>query len=141
MDGMDAMDGSKDPYSRSRPYSPSPVHRAGGNAASISRTAAWHRAKPDILIYFEELMKGPAMKKRHYRIHLEPEPEGGFTVTVPVLPGCVTWGEDYDQALAMAQEAIAGYIEVLAEKGKPIPEEPVNAPVDTMIQVESPALT
>ena len=81
------------------------------------------------------------MKKRHYRIHLEPEPEGGFTVTVPVLPGCVTWGEDYEQALAMAQEAISGYIEVLAEEGKPIPEEPANAPLDMMIQVEPPALT
>jgi predicted RNase H-like HicB family nuclease len=32
------------------------------------------------------------MKIYIYRIHLEPEPEGGFTATVPALPGCVTWG-------------------------------------------------
>lgn len=79
------------------------------------------------------------MKKYVYRIHLEPEPEGGFTVTVPILPGCVTWGEDYDHALAMAQEAIVGHIEVLMEMGKPIPEEPVTAPLDTFIQVTPPA--
>ena len=79
------------------------------------------------------------MKKCLYRIHLEPEPEGGFTVAVPALPGCVTWGENYDHALAMAQEAIEGYLEVLAEEGKPIPSEEVTAPVDILIQVKSPA--
>ena len=80
------------------------------------------------------------MKKCIYKIHLEPEPEGGFTVTVPALPGCVTWGEDYGHALAMAQEANAGFLEVLAEEGKPIPEEPVTTPIDTLIQVKSPAV-
>ena len=80
------------------------------------------------------------MKKHSYRIHLDPEPEGGFTVTVPALPGCVTWGEDYDHALATAQEAVEGYLEILVEEGKPIPEEPVTAPVDGLIQVRSPAV-
>jgi len=55
-------------------------------------------------------------------------------------PGCVTWGEDYEHALAMAKEAIEGYLEVLAEEGKPIPEEPVTTAVDTLIQVKSPAV-
>lgn len=80
------------------------------------------------------------MKEYTYKIHLEPEPEGGFTVTVPALPGCVTWGKDYRHALAMAQEAIEGYLEVLAEQGKSIPEEPITGPVDTLIQVKSPAV-
>ena len=80
------------------------------------------------------------MKKCLYKIHLEPEPEGGFTVTVPALPGCVTWGEDYEHALAMAQEVIEGYLAVLVEEGKPIPEEPVTTPVDTLIQVNAPAV-
>jgi predicted RNase H-like HicB family nuclease len=62
------------------------------------------------------------MKKYTYQIHLEPEPEGGFTVTVPSLPGCVTWGEDYDHAIAMAREAVEGYLELLVEEGKAIPE-------------------
>lgn len=79
------------------------------------------------------------MKTHTYRIHLEPEPEGGFTVTVPALPGCVTWGENYDHALAMAQEAIEGYLEVLVDDGKAIPEESLSTPIDTLVQVTPPA--
>ena len=36
------------------------------------------------------------MKYLHYRILLRREPEGGYTVTVPMLPGCVTYGETID---------------------------------------------
>ena len=51
------------------------------------------------------------------------EPEGGYTVTVPMLPGCVTYGETIDDAIAMAREAIELYIEDLQEKGEEIPTE------------------
>ncbi|MBX3179344.1 MAG: type II toxin-antitoxin system HicB family antitoxin [Candidatus Hydrogenedentes bacterium] len=80
------------------------------------------------------------MAKHAYRIHLEPEPEGGYTVTVPSLPGCVTWGEDYDHAMAMAKEAIGLYLEVLVEDGMPIPHDQISAPVDTVIHIEPPAV-
>ena len=43
------------------------------------------------------------------------EPEGGFTVTVPTLPGCITYGENLNEAIEMAKEAIELYIEVLQE--------------------------
>ncbi len=56
-----------------------------------------------------------------YRIHLEPEPEGGLTVTVPALPGCITWGKDYGHAMEMAEEAIEAYLESLVMDGLPIP--------------------
>jgi antitoxin HicB len=59
-----------------------------------------------------------AMKIHNFQVYLEPEPEGGFTVTVPSLPGCVTWGKNHDHAIAMAREAIEGCLEVLAEEGK-----------------------
>ena len=42
---------------------------------------------------------------------LHPEPEGGFTVNVPALPGCITYGEDVNEAISMAKEAIELYIE------------------------------
>ncbi len=58
-----------------------------------------------------------------YRIILNPEPEGGFTVTVPALPGCITFGSDLEQATAMAKEAIEGYIEVLKEMNEPVPDD------------------
>jgi antitoxin HicB len=63
------------------------------------------------------------MKYLNYRILLRREPEGGYTVTVPMLPGCVTYGETIDEAIAMAREAIGLYIEDLREKGEDIPTE------------------
>ncbi|HIJ06432.1 MAG TPA: type II toxin-antitoxin system HicB family antitoxin [Methanocalculus sp.] len=51
------------------------------------------------------------MRSLNYRIHLQREPEGGYTVTVPTLPGCVTFGETIEEAITMAQEAIELYLE------------------------------
>ncbi len=45
------------------------------------------------------------------------EEEGGYTVLVPALPGCITYGETVDEAIAMAKEAIEVYIEELRERG------------------------
>lgn len=58
-----------------------------------------------------------------YKIHLHKEPEGGFTVTVPALPGCITYGEDIDEAIGMAKEAIELYIEELKDRGESIPDD------------------
>jgi len=55
-----------------------------------------------------------------YKIHLHREAEGGFTVSVPTLPGCITYGENVDEAIAMAKEAIELYIEELQERGETI---------------------
>ncbi len=63
------------------------------------------------------------MKVLTYRVLLNEEPEGGFTVTVPSLPGCITFGDTLDEALAMAKEAIEGYIEILKEQGEVIPDD------------------
>ena len=61
---------------------------------------------------------------RRYTIVLEPDPqEGGYSVTVPALPGCVTQGDSTEQCVERAQEAIAGYIESLVARGLPVPEE------------------
>ena len=58
---------------------------------------------------------------RTYTVLLQPEPEGGYTVTCPALPGLVTYGETLEEARAMAADAISGYIECLREDGEPIP--------------------
>jgi predicted RNase H-like HicB family nuclease len=64
------------------------------------------------------------MTERQYTIILDPdEEEGGYTVTVPALPGCVTQGETLEDAIAMARDAIQGYLEALVKDGQPIPEE------------------
>ena len=61
------------------------------------------------------------MKTLNYRIRLEKEEEGGYTVIVPVLKGCVTFGETVDEAIAMAKDAIEGYIETRIDLGKEVP--------------------
>ena len=63
------------------------------------------------------------MKVLNYRVLLRKEPEGGYTVIVPSLPGCVTYGGDIEDAIKMAKEAIELYIESLRAHGEEIPDE------------------
>jgi len=58
-----------------------------------------------------------------YRILLKKEPEGGYTVTVPSLPGCVTYGESIEKATEMAKEAIELYLESLKAHHEEIPND------------------
>jgi predicted RNase H-like HicB family nuclease len=51
--------------------------------------------------------------KRYYKVILEPQEEGGYTVTVPSLPGCISEGDTYDEALANIRDAIELYLESL----------------------------
>ena len=47
-----------------------------------------------------------------YTIIPEPNyPEKGYSVRVPALPGCITYGQTREEALARAKEAIEGFIE------------------------------
>ncbi len=64
------------------------------------------------------------MSNYRYTIILDPDPdEGGYTVTVPALPGCVTQGETLEEAIAMAKDAILLHVEALIEAGEPVPQE------------------
>ena len=68
--------------------------------------------------------KENAMSQYQYTIILHPDTEeGGYTVTVPALPGCVTQGETLEEAIAMAKDAIRLYVESLMADGEPVPEE------------------
>ena len=61
------------------------------------------------------------VRKRRFEVVLSPDAEGGYSVFVPELPSVATQGETREEALAMATEAIEGYLEVMAEDGLPIP--------------------
>ncbi len=63
------------------------------------------------------------MRVLNYRLLLRKEPEGGYTVTVPSLEGCVTYGESVEDGIQKAREAIELYIETLKEFNEPIPTE------------------
>ena len=56
-------------------------------------------------------------------LEFRPEPEGGYTVTVPALPGCLTYGETFEEALTLIDDAIAGWLAVAGEEGFEIPEQ------------------
>lgn len=49
------------------------------------------------------------------RIVLEPSEDGGYTVTVPSLPGCISEGENREEALKNIKEAIALYLEPIED--------------------------
>jgi len=61
------------------------------------------------------------MPSRDFEVVLSPENDGGYSVTVPTLPGCASQGETRDEALAMIREAIEVYLESLVAHGDPIP--------------------
>lgn len=45
------------------------------------------------------------------KIMLEPSDEGGYTVFVPALPGCISEGDTKEEALKNIREAIELYLE------------------------------
>ena len=50
-----------------------------------------------------------------FKVVLEPSEEGGYTVYVPALPGCVSEGDTLEEALQNIREAILLYLEPLEE--------------------------
>ncbi|HRJ79540.1 MAG TPA: type II toxin-antitoxin system HicB family antitoxin [Planctomycetota bacterium] len=75
------------------------------------------------------------MKTLSYRVLLREEPEGGYTVTVPTLPGCITYGDTIPNAVAMAKEAIELYLESLIAHGEEIPTEEATLETTVMVPV------
>ena len=66
-----------------------------------------------------------------YTVLIERNEDGGYTVTVPSLPGCITQGDTWDETITNAKEAIAGHIEALRTLGKQISiEVPVKVPIE-----------
>ncbi|MFA5944180.1 MAG: type II toxin-antitoxin system HicB family antitoxin [Candidatus Thermoplasmatota archaeon] len=47
----------------------------------------------------------------HVKVVLEPSDDGGYTVTVPALPGCISEGNSKAEALRNIREAIQLYLE------------------------------
>lgn len=58
-----------------------------------------------------------------YTVVLMREGDGRYSVSVPALKGCHTWGHTIAHALEMAHEAIDGYLGVLSEDGEAIPDD------------------
>ena len=54
-------------------------------------------------------------------VHLEQQPEGGYTVTAPQLPGLVTEGDTVAEAMSNVEDALVAVLELYEDTGKEIP--------------------
>lgn len=73
-----------------------------------------------------------------YTILLTPDSDqGGYVVSVPAIPGCVTQAETVEEAIENAKDVIPLFLQELIERGEPLPEEresPHLIPVDVDVQ-------
>ena len=61
--------------------------------------------------------------EKFYRMEIvEDQDEGGFVISFPELPGCLTCAETVEDALENAEDAKRAWIEAALEEGYPIPE-------------------
>ena len=66
--------------------------------------------------------------------------DDGYLAYFPALPGCHTWEKTFEDAIKHAEEALAVYLETLAEHGDPIPNERSQAPISLGVTVRSPII-
>lgn len=67
--------------------------------------------------------RNPTEVRMYYKLPLvfEPQPEGGYTVTSPLLPELVTEGDTVEDALANVRDALAAVLELYQEEGRALP--------------------
>ncbi len=77
------------------------------------------------------MMRGAEVKRLslRYTVLLDRNEDGGYTVTVPALPGCVTEGDTIAESLENAREAMECYLESLALHNEPFPPDAQNVQV------------
>ena len=90
------------------------------------------------LCYTIYMMKRKITRKVYqYTAVFEPDEKlGGFTVTVPSLPGCISEGDSFEESLRNIKEAAALYIGVMRDKNFDVPVEEkgiVIAPVEVVV--------
>lgn len=71
-----------------------------------------------------------------YTVVLQRENDGGYVVSVPALPGCVSQGDTREEALKNIEEAIELYVEDVKAAGEPIPTEDGREYIEVTTGVE-----
>ena len=72
---------------------------------------------------------------RSFAVVLVPQPEGGFFVECPSLPGCYSQGDSVQEALDNIREAIQLVIEDIQTSGEAVPEG--SQPLITQVQISA----
>jgi len=70
------------------------------------------------------------MERMKYTVVLERESDGGYVVKIPALPGCVSQGNNREEAMRNIREAAELYIEDCVAAGDPIPTEAEVTQID-----------
>jgi len=80
------------------------------------------------------MAKKKLAKVLKYTAVFEPEKTGGFSVMIPALPGCISQGETFEEALTNIKEAAELYLEDMRESEIPKEEKPiVVSPVEVTL--------
>jgi len=74
-----------------------------------------------------------------YDVVFEEQPKGGFTVTVPTLPGCISEGDTFEEAKENISDAIKLYLEDMSAEGEEIPI--ITSVFVGQVSVERPTLS
>ena len=77
------------------------------------------------MVYWAEhsAMTWDTWKKRQFNIRFQRAEEGGYIVSIPEMPGCVTQAESFEEGLAMIKDALEGLLYVSLKHGDEIPEQ------------------
>ncbi len=68
---------------------------------------------------------------------LQPQPEGGYTVTSPLLPELVTEGDTVDEAMQNVKDALAAVVEAYQDLGRPLPKNAEIHDTDATLWLET----
>lgn len=88
--------------------------------------------------YNTHMTKKLSQKILKYTAIFEPAEEGGYVVSVPALPGCMTQGDTFEEAQEMIKDALEVYLASMEDHGEEIPEETEDVVV-TKVSVPHPA--
>jgi len=63
------------------------------------------------------------LKTYIFKVELQEEEDGRWSVWIPVLSGCTSWGNSKEEAMRNIQEAVHAYVEDMIDAGEPLPAE------------------
>ena len=79
------------------------------------------------------MLKSERRKILSYFAVFEPAIEGGYNVSFPDFPGCVTFGKNFEDAQNKAREVLELWIEELAVRRQPIPRRVARPIIDEIV--------
>jgi predicted RNase H-like HicB family nuclease len=84
------------------------------------------------------MSKQSNLKILEYPAVFEPADEGGYNVSFPAFPGCVTFGRNFEEAKIMAKEVLELWLEELSSQGERIPAHK-SRPIVDEVKVKLPS--